>query len=404
MRKSVCLLLFFLYTFSFTFGQVRGPRDILLIVDMTRFDGEVQAFIVGDFLEQNVKLGDSFHLITFADAAPRLEMSARVMGNDDLERIKLTMRGLARIEADVSIDRVLAFVEKYVDGLGARQKNMTIVTSAPLPKTSLAIEAVRLGTLQPRLPVPPLQEEPFPPSLKTESQKPESRSIDIPLIIEEESLTVVPVETQPPEERQPSFAPPKIITPDDSTSPRTVRPRPAYKNNPPDSLTTPKAVLISVWAIALLIYEAAVALKCRRIRLSMNRVFTSLADNEVDGPCLLTLSVENQNTNIGRRNCHSIKPGFSLTIGGGNSDFLIFLTPLPSRLAKIHFDGEHCSFTPLKRQFFPEITSRTLPDCIGKTIRVKTKKNYDIFIHIALHESPLQKLNKLFNLVRLPGR
>jgi hypothetical protein len=221
---------------------------------------------------------------------------------------------------------------------------------------------------------------------------------------EEEAGRAPSVELPPIEENQPKVIVPRIITPDDSTPPRTVRPIPVYRNRKFDFSTIPVAIIFLALVIMFFLYGMVLALKCRRIYLSANYVFASLSEEGVVGPRLLSISVENQNTNIGRRNFHSIKAGFSLTIGGGNSDFLVFLTPLPPRLAKVYFDGEHCSFIPLKRRFFPEITSKTLPDCIGGTIRIKTEKNYDIFIRIVSHESPLQELNRLFNLVRLPGR
>jgi hypothetical protein len=383
-----------------------------LIVDMTGLDDDVRAFIAGDFLEQNVKFGDSFHLISFADVArmPWLEMSARIMGNDDVERIKWTIQSLTRINTTADIDGALAFAERYTAGLGARQKTITIVTPVSIPKTSL--DVVKMGTPQPPVPPPlqekspeplPFQEEPPTPSREIEPQKQEPLPLDS-LPTEEEVLVDVPVEIQPPEEKLPQFTPPKVITPDDSTLPRTVRPQPTYRNRRFDSLTTPTAVLVMALAVVLLLYSAAIMFKCRRIRHLTNRAFASLSDNRLDGQCLLSLSVENQNTNIGRRNFHSVKKGFSLTVGGGNSDFLIFLTPLPPSLARIHFDGDYCSFIPLKRWFFPEIMSKALPDCVGRTIRIKTEKNYDIFIRIVLHEAPLRRLNKLFNLGRLPGR
>ncbi|MDR0644307.1 MAG: hypothetical protein LBG05_05250 [Treponema sp.] len=390
---------------------------------MTGFDDEVRAFIVGDFLERDIKFGDSFYLISFADAErmPRLEISARVMGNDDLEKIKRTMNALARIDTDADLVGALAFAEKHIAEIGNRQKKITMVTSASIPKTSLAVEVVKMGMSQPPHPssppvppLPPRKESPAPqtPITPRETVALPSDSLSSEEQTEHVASTNVSVETQPPEEieseeKQPKFASPKIITPDDSAPPRTIKPKPDYRNRRigfSEPLGTLTVVLIRALSIALLLCGAATVLKCRRIRMSVNRAFASLSDNSVDGPCLLSLSVENQNTNIGRRNFHSIKAGFSLTIGGGNSDFLIFLTPLPPSLAKIYFDGEHCSFIPLKKQFFPEITSETLPDCIGRTIRIKPKKNYDILIRIILYESPLQKLNKLFNRVKLPGR
>ncbi|MDR1466720.1 MAG: hypothetical protein LBI40_03780, partial [Treponema sp.] len=119
----------------------------MLIIDMTGFDEDVRAFIGGDFLERNVKFGDSFYIISFAGAvrAPWLETSGRVMGNNDMVRIKRVIQGLVRIDAVADIDGALAFVEEYAAGLGTRQKQITMVTPASVPKSSL-VEVVKMGT------------------------------------------------------------------------------------------------------------------------------------------------------------------------------------------------------------------------------------------------------------------
>jgi hypothetical protein len=121
------------------------------------------------------------------------------------------------------------------------------------------------------------------------------------------------------------------------------------------------------------------------------------------GPLLLNLFVEDQNTAIGKRNIHALKPGYSLTVGGGNSDFLIFLVPIPSNIGEIKRDSVSCTFIPRKSKYFPDLGSNELRDCINKTIRVISDRNYEIRFRFEQYEDPLRELNRLFNSLRVPG-
>jgi len=121
------------------------------------------------------------------------------------------------------------------------------------------------------------------------------------------------------------------------------------------------------------------------------------------GPVMLNLYVEDQNTAIGKRNIHTVKSGYSLSVGGGKSDFLIFLVPVPSSIANVRYDGRNCTFTPLKPQYFPDIGSQPVPNCIGKTIRVISDKNYELHVRIDRYEDPLVVLNRLLNSISVPG-
>jgi hypothetical protein len=122
-----------------------------------------------------------------------------------------------------------------------------------------------------------------------------------------------------------------------------------------------------------------------------------------DSPLVLRLFVEDQTTAIGRRNIHEVKPGAVLTIGGGRSDFLIFLVPMPSAIAELRFDGAHCVFVPRKPKYFPDISSHEVPKCLGKTIRVISDRNYELHIRIERYHAPLVTLNRLLNSVSVPG-
>jgi hypothetical protein len=122
-----------------------------------------------------------------------------------------------------------------------------------------------------------------------------------------------------------------------------------------------------------------------------------------NGPPMLSLFVEDQNTAIGRRNIHALKAGYTFSVGGGKSDFLIFLVPMPPHIADLHFDGRQCTFIPRKPQYFPDIGSQQVPNCIGKTIRVISDKRYELHIRMERYEDPLKALNKLLHSIAVPG-
>jgi len=121
------------------------------------------------------------------------------------------------------------------------------------------------------------------------------------------------------------------------------------------------------------------------------------------GPLLLNLFVEDQNTAIGRRNIHSLKSGYSLSVGGGQSDFLIFLVQIPPNIGEIRRDGSQCSFIPKKPKYFPDLGSNELRDCINKTIRVISDKNYELRFRFEMYEDPLVELNRILRSVSVPG-
>jgi len=118
---------------------------------------------------------------------------------------------------------------------------------------------------------------------------------------------------------------------------------------------------------------------------------------------MLNLFVADQNTAIGRRNIHLVKTGNKFGIGGGKSDFLIFLVPIPPNIAELQYDGRNCTLTPKKSKYFPDLSSQQVPACIGKNIRVVSDRNYELYIRIEKYEDPLKALNRLMNSILVPG-
>jgi hypothetical protein len=156
-----------------------------------------------------------------------------------------------------------------------------------------------------------------------------------------------------------------------------------------------------IWLIIFLATRNLQSSPSKAAYAASRRSASTAKDNFDSGLPMLSLFVKDQNTNIGRRNIHTAKPGTTFSVGGGSSDFLIFLVSVPPNIAEVRYDGNNCTFIPKKPNHFPDIGSQSVPNCIGKTIRVVSEKHYELFIRIDRFEDPLLELNRLMNSVKL---
>ena len=120
------------------------------------------------------------------------------------------------------------------------------------------------------------------------------------------------------------------------------------------------------------------------------------------GSIQLELIVGEQNRHIGTRNIHHLSAGSSKSIGGGSSDFLIFLVSVPRKSAEIHFDGEKLTFVPLHPELFPEL-SGPMEDCLEKDIPMISKGGYPMTLRFSRYEKPTDKVNKLLHCIDTQG-
>ncbi|MDR0554734.1 MAG: VWA domain-containing protein [Treponema sp.] len=157
------------------------------------------------------------------------------------------------------------------------------------------------------------------------------------------------------------------------------------------------AFLLTILGVTMMASLTFVLLRAGlKLQHSSNRTLAWAAEAPSrDGVLMLSLFVQDQNTAIGRRNTHTIKPGYRYTIGGGKSDYLIFLVPVPPRIAEIYYDGRYCTFSPKKPHFFPELGAAPLSNCVGKAIKVVSEKNHEFIIRLERREDPLRSLNAL---------
>jgi hypothetical protein len=129
-----------------------------------------------------------------------------------------------------------------------------------------------------------------------------------------------------------------------------------------------------------------------------------LSGIDPSAPLLLNMFVEDQSLSIGKRNIHSLKSGYSFSVGGGKADdFLIFLVPVPQHIGEIHRSGSQLTFIPRKHKYFPDLGSNELRDCLNKTIRVISDRNYEIRFRFETYEDPLLALNRVLQSIKVPG-
>lgn len=120
------------------------------------------------------------------------------------------------------------------------------------------------------------------------------------------------------------------------------------------------------------------------------------------GAMRITLKVLGQNPNIGMRNVRTLHSGGRASVGGTYSDFLVFLLPVPRRLAYLHYDGEDATLVPLKPEFFPDYDS-PIESCLGKDIRLVTQKGKELVLRFDRYVAPLDRINKLLHCLETPG-
>ncbi len=120
------------------------------------------------------------------------------------------------------------------------------------------------------------------------------------------------------------------------------------------------------------------------------------------GSLRVEFRVQDQNPNIGLRNVRTLQSGGRKTIGGRRSDFLVFLVPVPSRVAEVHFDGEDLTVVPLRTEFFPDY-SGPISGCLGRPIRMVNRFGTVLTLTFGRYVPPADRLNRLLHCVDAPG-
>jgi hypothetical protein len=519
MKKLLFVLMLVTYLVSGVFCQSANssPVDLVVLLDtsasMSGSYRETSNYLIGPFLREFLRIGDTFHLISFS-GAPKLEISRRIEGVGDVETIIARLLLMYPLDPESNLSGALSFAESFASSLPSRSKKIVLISDgdaentqslvnessgrfrglgadlqyikvpvtgngpsssrAPLAQPSQTAQTAQPAqtaqqsaqpsqAAQTAQPAQTVQQEtqtsqttqpvqttegtqPSASAQETQSASPGGSQASGP-VTTQESGTPSPVQAQSPGQSAGGGSTP--ASPATGTGQTQSSQSSSGTSGKSSGGTIPLPLIIALAILFLLILIAIFIFASRRLDKSPNRVISKAAspaspkskaetipdrftetrkttqvlqyppprmkplpkdkvyDENVlpsDGsPVLLNLFVADQNTAIGKRNIHSVKPGYSYTIGGGKSDFLIFLVPVPPRIAEVRHDGRNCSFIPVKPQYFPDIGSQTIPNCIGKTFRVISDKKYELHIRLEKYEDPLHALNKMLRSIKVPG-
>jgi hypothetical protein len=481
-KKRAFSVLCFSFLFAALLSAQDAPKDLIVLVDtsasMSSFYTNVTNYLTGPFLDENLNLGDTFHLISFS-GKPRFEIARRVIDLGDVQTINGRIFLLYPLEPVSDISSAISYGEKYTTILPqGRQKRIFIVSDSEEKDVAGLLNA-SAGRLQSgdtsirylKVPfaaqAPSQNRPPSSPASETSVSQPASSvqapsgSTASPAATASPSPAGSPAEALPD---SPAGEPGPATEPVSSEPPALSEAELSAENQ--DSQTgsnasaedgtaaesgerfgsfissLPLPLLIALGILVLLILGFVIIMTLRNLNSSPNRVMASVTTGDngaaarnaellnsfasttkaasrssphrryhrddqnqfLSNPPMLNLFVEDQNTAIGRRNVHTLKPGSRFTVGGGGSDFLIFLVPIPPRIGELRFDGTNCTFIPQKSKYFPDIGSQQVPECIGKPIRVLSDKHYELFFHFERYKDPLIALNQLLHSINVPEK
>jgi hypothetical protein len=456
MKKTICILQLLLCISFFVSGQDsrREAADLVLLLDvsagMSDYYQDLKSYLTGPFIRNNLRPGDTFHLISFSDRA-RLEISRRIEGQNDLDVITGRMFLTYPLERHADIAAALSYTETYTASLPtARNKRVILISDgrrtggdteallanakSRLSRRGIAFDYIRFPQNRVTPPVAP-EPKPVSPTAPTSPAPPAPQVPPPKPAVTEEPVPVEPEPPEPtPEPETPGYTPiplPRPLLPlwsgratplapwartlarrsllplvppkpTASSAPALPEPLPTVSEEPQEVLPEipvqpeappvevngfPPLVLLAGAEAALLLIVLLGSVRLRQ-RLNLSWKKTREDQGQKTSGQFLSLHVQDQSAAPGWRNIHILKPGHALTVGGGDSDFLIFIVPLQARIARVRFDGASYTFIPLKARFFPDIGSQPVPDCIGKTIRILTERNYELHIRIDLYENP----------------
>jgi hypothetical protein len=492
-----------------------GPIDLVVLLDtsasMSGSYSETSNYLVGPFLREFLRIGDTFHLISFS-GTPKLEISRRIEGIGDAETIIARLLLMYPLDPESNLSGALSFAESFAFSLPSRSKKIVLISDGDAENTQNLVnessarfrglgadlQYIRVpvagggpgsGRVSPAQTTTPSQSaQPSQTTQATQtaqqstqpSQAAQATQTQTTQTTQTAQGTQATQTAQTTERALPSEAAQQtqstsqagssqasgLVTTQESGPSGTVQSQPSAQstgqtqasqassgtsgitpggNNSVVStaINIPLPLMIALGILLLLILIGIIIFASRKLHKSPNRVISKAAssaraetradhftetrktdhileyppskmkplpkdkvydENTLSGePILLNLFVADQNTAIGKRNIHLVKPGYSYTIGGGNSDFLIFLVPVPPQIAEVRHDGRNCTFTPRKPDYFPDIGSQPIPNCIGKTFRVISDKKYELHIRLEKYEDPLDALNKILRSIKVPG-
>jgi hypothetical protein len=130
MKRSILAIILILGAVFCAYGQSSSPIDLVLVLDtssgMSSSYERVNNYITGSFLSEFLRIGDTFHLITYSGNA-RIDIARRVAARGDVETIIGRMLIQYPVENGNNPTAAISFAENYINSLPSRPKKIVVV-------------------------------------------------------------------------------------------------------------------------------------------------------------------------------------------------------------------------------------------------------------------------------------
>ena len=153
MKRTLLSLMLIMGIVRGVFAQAAGPVDLVVVLDtstgMSSYHWETNDYLVGPFLREFLRIGDTFHLISFAET-PRLELSRRMESAGDAEVIIARLLLMSPLGAAADLGAALNFAERHIAALPVARPRRVILVSdgaAPAAERLISASSARLQTM-----------------------------------------------------------------------------------------------------------------------------------------------------------------------------------------------------------------------------------------------------------------
>ncbi|MDR0487202.1 MAG: hypothetical protein LBG91_03030, partial [Treponema sp.] len=149
MKKGVLAVILAVGAVFCAYGQSQ-PIDLILLLDTSTGMGPsyeaVNSYITGGFLSEFLRIGDTFHLITFS-GKPKVDAARRVESRGDIETIIGRMMLQYPFESGNDPRAAIGFAEEYAASLPSRPKKIVMISTGSTDTAALVNAAKqRLGS------------------------------------------------------------------------------------------------------------------------------------------------------------------------------------------------------------------------------------------------------------------
>jgi len=386
------------------------PKDIIVMVDisasMDPYFEDLARYFSDDIIRKVVHLGDNFHFLSFSSRS-EIEISAEFADKESLRTIILKVYALKPLGIFTDLVAAVKFLTDYATSLPVGREKIILLLSDGIhdpPPTSPyfnidreeVIENLRSQAriLKQKGWAVHILQMPMQDHADKERKQPTEEDNVLDVIAQELGTDVVGYS----EKEQVSEEMQIAVRKETTQAQQDTEGAPIGWGIPLYPILFFVVALIVIFACLSLFRANTLKSKLERYMHPSHTYRTGfgLLRRRKEGR-MIEMRVDQQNRHIGFKNINLLRPGQTLSVGGGASRFLVFLVPFPPRIAGISFDGETYTFKPRRMEFFPKLEG-PVEDCLGKPIPAQSGKGYSITIRFLRYVSPLEEINRILHM------